>query len=210
MSREEHALAHVLAHTGTACRAAPGCLGLLLLALGAIAPTPAAVPAGAAPPAPPPPSWALRRELDRTQKQLAAAIQPLQAGAAVQILRDPHRVVLRIPARLLFDPDSAILREDPAARRLLMAVRQLLHKRTALSGRIEVFTDGIGGIDANLRSSQLRADALLAWFLEQGVPPARLSAGAQGASHPLASDEAPEGRMQNRRVELVFERKPAA
>jgi outer membrane protein OmpA-like peptidoglycan-associated protein len=205
MSRREHALAP----SNSARRAAPRHLKLVLLALGNIGPAHAALPTDAGPVTPHAPSWALRRELDRAQAQLRSSLPPLEVGSAVELLRDPHRVVLRIPARLLFDADSAILRENAAPRALLMAVRQLLRKRTGLAVRIEVYTDGIGGIDANLRFSQRRADALLAWFREEGVAPARLSAAAEGASHPLASDDAPEGRLQNRRIELVFEREPA-
>jgi outer membrane protein OmpA-like peptidoglycan-associated protein len=181
-------------------------LAALLLALAAIAPAPAAVPAGAASAAPPMPSRAVRRELDRAQAQLRESILPRGAGAEVEILRDPERVVLRIPGRLLFDAESTIPRADAPARALLMAVRQLLHARTRLAGRIEIYTDGIGGLDANLQLSQRRADALLAWFTEEGIAAARLTTAARGASRPIASDDAPEGRMQNRRVELVFER----
>jgi outer membrane protein OmpA-like peptidoglycan-associated protein len=184
-------------------------LTALLLALAAMAPVPAAVPAGAGIGAPSAPSRAVRAELDRAQAQLRESIQPRGAGPAIEILRDPQRVVLRIPARLLFDAESTIPREDAPARVLLMAVRQLLRARTRLAGRIEVYTDGIGGVDANLQLSQRRADALLAWFTEEGIAATRLTTAARGASQPIASDEAPEGRTQNRRIELVFERRQA-
>lgn len=173
-------------------------LGLLLSAFGAMAQAP-----------PPAPSRAVRRELDRAQLQLRESILARGAGPAVEILRDPDRVVLRIPAGLLFDAESTIPRQDAAARALLVAVKQLLRRRAALMGRVEVYTDGIGGVDANLRFSQRRAEALAAWFTEEGIPGPRLQAAARGASRPIASDEAPEGRMQNRRVELVFLYPPA-
>ncbi len=209
MSRRTDALAHILAHGNAPWRRRSGRLAVLVLALGSLAPAHAAVPLGAWLAASPPASRAVRRELDRAQAQLAASILPLADGPAVEILRDPQHLVLRIPARRLFELDGAIVREDAAARAVLMAVRQVLRQRTRLACRIEVYTDGVGGIDANLRFTQRRADALLAWFTEEGVPSARLSGAAQGASQPVASDEAPEGRMQNRRVELVFEREPA-
>jgi outer membrane protein OmpA-like peptidoglycan-associated protein len=156
------------------------------------------------------PSRTLRRELDRALLELQQSIRPLESGAAVQVLRDPDRVVLRVPAQLLFDPESTIPREDAPARALLLAARQLLRRRTRLAGQIEVFTDGIGGADANLRLSQRRAEALLAWLTEEGVSATRLRALARGATAPIASDDTPEGRRQNRRVEFVFEPVPAA
>lgn len=182
---------------------------LLVLPLGGFAPAQAAAEPVAGPPTLPAPARALRRELDRAEAQLRERILPLAPGPGIEILRDPQRVVLRVPARLLFDAESTIPREDAAARPLLMAVRQLLRGRTRLVGRIEVYTDGIGAVDANLHLSQQRADALMAWFTEEGVPGARLQAVGRGASEPLAGDDAPEGRMRNRRVELIFEHQPA-
>jgi outer membrane protein OmpA-like peptidoglycan-associated protein len=185
----------------------------LLLAAGAVlltaaADAPAATTAAAV--LPPPLSRALRRELDRAEAQLRASIAPLEAGQPVQILREPGRVVLRIPARSLFDAESTIPRGDAAARALLLAARQVLRARGRLAGLIEVHTDGIGGREANLQFSEQRADALRAWFTEEGVPARRLRTAARGVGEPLASDEAPEGRMQNRRIELVFEPVPAS
>jgi outer membrane protein OmpA-like peptidoglycan-associated protein len=156
------------------------------------------------------PSAAVRRELDRAQAQLRESIAALEAGAAIEILRDPDRLVLRIPARLLFDAESTIPRGDAPARALLRVVRQLLRKHVRLAARIDVYTDGIGGAKANLQFAQRRADALWVWFTEEGMPAARLRGAAQGAKAPIASDDASEGRMQNRRIELVFEREPAA
>jgi len=154
------------------------------------------------------PSRAQRRELDRAEAQLHKSLMPLEAGPAVQILRDPERVVLRIPARLLFDAESTIPRADAPARALLMAARQLLRKRARLAVQVDVYTDGIGGAEANLRFAQRRADALLTWLIEEGVPAARVRATARGASEPLASDDVPEGRVRNRRVEFGFEPAP--
>jgi len=197
MSRARDAFAHTLALSRQAYP-----LGVLLLAIGAIAQVQAADP--------PVPSRAVRRELDRAQAQLRDSLSPRDVAAGVAILRQPERVLLRIPARLLFDPESTIPREDAPARGLLLSVRALLRKRSALVARIEVYTDGIGGLDANLRDAQRRADALLAWLAEEGVPARHLQAMGRGARSPLARDDAPEGRIQNRRVELVFEREPAA
>jgi outer membrane protein OmpA-like peptidoglycan-associated protein len=154
------------------------------------------------------PSRAQRRELDRAEAQLHKSLMPLEAGPAVQILRDPERVVLRIPTRLLFDAESTIPRADAPARSLLMAVRQLLRQRVRLALQVEVYTDGIGGSEANLRFAQRRADALLTWLTEEGLSASRLRASARGASEPLASDDVPEGRARNRRIEFALEPAP--
>ena len=60
---------------------------------------------------------AVRRELDRDQALLLVRLARLPEDSGVLVLREPERVILRIPARLLFEFDSADLKHDPAARR---------------------------------------------------------------------------------------------
>jgi outer membrane protein OmpA-like peptidoglycan-associated protein len=183
----------------------------LALGLGGIpgAACAAAAAAGlAAPAVPGGPPAALRRELDRAEAQLHRSLQAPQAGPAPQILREPGRVVLRIPASLLFDAESTIPRADAPARALLILVRRLLLKRERLGVQIEVYTDGIGGAEPNRQLAQRRAEALLTWLSGEGVPATRLHASGRGPSAPLASDENAEGRARNRRVEFGFEPAP--
>jgi outer membrane protein OmpA-like peptidoglycan-associated protein len=154
------------------------------------------------------PSRAARREIDRTDAQLRRSLMSLDAAPATQVLREPSRVVLRIPASLLFDAESTIPRADAPARALLHVARQLLRRRSGLVAQIAVYTDGIGGAEPNQRFAQQRADALLTWLRGEGVSATRLRASGRGASAPLAGDDTPEGRMRNRRVEFGFEPAP--
>jgi outer membrane protein OmpA-like peptidoglycan-associated protein len=70
--------------------------------------------------------------------------------------------------------------------------------------RIEIagYTDNTGPIGTNIRLSQARAAAVRAYLARKGVSPARMIARGYGARSPVASNAAPEGRAQNRRVEL--------
>lgn len=175
----------------------------VLAALGAL-PSARAAPADGA--GLPPPPRVVRRELDHAQAQLGSLVAKLPNAADLDIAREPLRVILRIPAWLLFDPDSATLRTAPEARSTVEAARTLLARRRHLTAAIEVHTDGIGGTESNLHFSQERADALLALLQAEGIAAARLRATGLGPAAPLASDMSPAGRVQNRRVEVVFER----
>jgi outer membrane protein OmpA-like peptidoglycan-associated protein len=68
-------------------------------------------------------------------------------------------------------------------------------------------TDAAGVPDANLRLSEERAFAVKQW-LEQKAPvnfPAgRVRVFAHGQQNPVAPNTTPEGRAQNRRVEIVL------
>src|ERR1700689_339241 len=96
-------------------------------------------PAPDATPRPPP---AVRRELDRAQELLLVQLASLPQDSGVLVLRDPERVVLRIPARVMFDFDSAVLKQAPAAAAAaaLAASRQLLRKHPRLQAQIVVYT----------------------------------------------------------------------
>jgi chemotaxis protein MotB len=61
------------------------------------------------------------------------------------------------------------------------------------------------GITDNIDLSSRRADNVVAYFRSQGVNPGILSAKGFGDTHPVASNDTPQGRAQNRRIEIVLE-----
>ena len=58
------------------------------------------------------------------------------------------------------------------------------------------------GITSNQDLSQKRADNVMAFLISQGVKPDLISAKGFGDADPVASNDTPQGRSQNRRVEL--------
>jgi len=70
--------------------------------------------------------------------------------------------------------------------------------------RIEIagYTDSTGRRPMNLRLSMARAAAVRAYLARRGVSPMRMQARGYGASGYIAPNATPEGRAQNRRVEL--------
>lgn len=70
--------------------------------------------------------------------------------------------------------------------------------------RIEIagYTDSVGGKIMNLRLSMGRAAAVQYYLARKGVMPSRIRARGFGAFGYIAPNSTPEGRAQNRRVEL--------
>lgn len=69
---------------------------------------------------------------------------------------------------------------------------------------IEGHTDNTGSAEINQSLSEKRAEAVKAYLVSTfGIDASRLEAKGFGASKPVASNDTPEGRQQNRRVELV-------
>jgi chemotaxis protein MotB len=61
------------------------------------------------------------------------------------------------------------------------------------------------GIANNIDLSSRRADNVVAYFRAQGVNPNIISAKGFGDTHPVASNDTPDGRAKNRRIEIVLE-----
>jgi outer membrane protein OmpA-like peptidoglycan-associated protein len=146
--------------------------------------------------------WTVRHELSRAEALLRRDQARLHAAGDVQILRESERVILRVPARLLFSPDSDSLRPGLRAAQLLSVPTALLRHRRRLMTRIEVYTDNIGGLQLNQQLSSRRAAVLQGALLSAGISMHRVQAYGLGA----ADNDTAQGRMQNRRVEFVFAR----
>jgi outer membrane protein OmpA-like peptidoglycan-associated protein len=156
--------------------------------------------------APPP---AVRRELDRDQALLLVQLARLPDDSGVLVLRDPERVILRIPTRLLFEFDGAALKRDPAAAAALAASVQLLKKRRRLQAQVVAYTDSIGAASANQSLSDERAQAICDALGAAGIAANRLQQHGAGAADAVASNQTPQGRVENRRIEIEFRSEPA-
>ena len=64
-------------------------------------------------------------------------------------------------------------------------------------------SDSMGSRAVNLQLARRRAEAVKAYLVEKGIEAERLRVRTYGESKPVASNATQEGRLQNRRVELV-------
>jgi chemotaxis protein MotB len=60
------------------------------------------------------------------------------------------------------------------------------------------------GVVTNVDLSSRRADAVVNYLQSQGVDPTVMSAKGRGDTHPVASNDTPDGRAANRRIEIVL------
>ncbi len=89
----------------------------------------------------------------------------------------------------------------------LNELAEVLKKKTTWKLEIAGHTDNVGDDNGNLVLSKKRAEALKAYLISQGVEEARLITKYFGETKPIATNDTPEGRQKNRRVEMkiVFE-----
>ncbi|NGP77736.1 OmpA family protein [Balneolaceae bacterium YR4-1] len=91
---------------------------------------------------------------------------------------------------------------DPSSYDELTRLAQIMQEDTELRLIIRGHTDNTGNSNANLELSIDRANAVKDFLVKQGVDADRIAAFGYGETRPIASNDTPEGREQNRRVEL--------
>ena len=97
----------------------------------------------------------------------------------------------------------------PSSSSVLSEVAASLLANPEVKIEIGGHTDATGSRHMNLNLSLARALAVRTFLISKGVSPERLVAQGYGPDRPIASNRTPEGRAQNRRVELtLLETKP--
>ncbi len=108
----------------------------------------------------------------------------------------------RLSARdaLRFEPGRAVL--DRSTARALDRLAEILASCPESRFEIGGHTDSQGSAEMNARLSASRAEAVRNALLERGIPLRRLETRGYGETRPVASNDSPAGRAQNRRIEF--------
>jgi outer membrane protein OmpA-like peptidoglycan-associated protein len=149
-------------------------------------------------------SAAAQAEQDRTraeQEKIALRERLREQLNVILETRETARGLIVNVSDVLFDTDSATLK--PGAREKLARVAGILASHPDLRIEIEGHTDSVGSDDYNQRLSERRAESVRAYLVQQRIPPTAVDAEGFGESRPVATNDTPAGRQQNRRVELV-------
>ena len=129
-----------------------------------------------------------------------AVLREQLRGTGVRVQRVGDTIKLIMPGNITFDVDSARVQSDfePVLDSVLAVVKE--YNKTILD--IKGYTDSTGSFEYNQQLSERRADSVARYFLNNGVVAGRIRTTGYGPRHPIASNETPEGRSQNRRVEI--------
>lgn len=118
-------------------------------------------------------------------------------------------VLLTLPETILFDFGESALRSD--AKTSIALVSEILDYYEGDQVLVVGHTDSVGDDASNIALSDARANAVLAGLVAEGVSLDLLSIDGRGESEPVAPNQQadgsddPEGRQQNRRVEIFIE-----
>lgn len=135
--------------------------------------------------------------LDRQERDLRQTV-----GNDVQITNTGDRLIVTLPQDILFATDSASLRPDLVSD--IRAVAGNLNSYPNSTVQVLGHTDSTGDATYNQNLSFRRAESVALVLVNQGVSAGRVVSVGRGESQPIASNLSPEGRQQNRRVEIVI------
>jgi len=139
-----------------------------------------------------------RSQAQQAQQQLADAQQQL---ADLQAKKTDRGLVVTL-GDVLFDTGQATLKPGADLRFNRLADYLKSHPDTKII--IEGHTDSRGSDSYNETLSERRAQAVANALESRGVSGDQYRAIGRGKGYPVASNDTPEGRQQNRRVEIIF------
>ena len=92
----------------------------------------------------------------------------------------------------------------PGAQRTIDQLTAVLNKHPDQKVSVEGHTDSVGSDNYNLALSQRRAESVRMAIMARGIDSDRITARGLGELYPVAGNDTPAGRQQNRRVEILI------
>ncbi|MDH5632775.1 MAG: flagellar motor protein MotD [Gammaproteobacteria bacterium] len=143
--------------------------------------------------------------LDKMQNRLTQSLAPLLADDMVKVKKEEFWLEVELNAEMLFGSGSAKLREQ--GQKPLLNIARIVQSYSNVI-RVEGYTDNIAvnsvAYPTNWELSAARSASVIHLFEREGVNPSRLSVVGYGEYRPVASNDTPEGRRQNRKVKLII------
>jgi chemotaxis protein MotB len=148
--------------------------------------------------------------LDAQYQQLNQTMSAEVAANQMQITRLRDAIKVTVNNELLFP--SGDWQMPVEAQQTLSKIVPILAPKQQAKLKVNGYTDNVPigpglqrqGVTSNLELSQKRADTVMQFLIAQGVNPTLVSAQGFGEKDPVASNDTPQGRAQNRRVELTL------
>ncbi|MEX0281639.1 MAG: OmpA family protein [Arenibacterium sp.] len=137
-------------------------------------------------------------QLDKQEADLRASL----GNDRVTITNTGDRLIVTLPQDILFATDSFSV--NSALMGDLAAVSRSLQAYPNSTVQVIGHTDNTGDAAYNQGLSERRASAVANVLISSGTPSTRIVPIGRGEDAPLASNLSPEGRAQNRRVEIII------
>jgi len=139
---------------------------------------------------------AIGNYMDRQQNELAEKLR----STGVSVTRAGDSIILNMPGNVTFATNESAINAN--FYNVLNSVAIVLNKYDQTIIDVYGYTDNTGSLEYNKQLSVKRATSVAQYLVSQGVISQRLIVEGFGPANPIASNDTPEGRAQNRRVEI--------
>ncbi|MCB0307773.1 MAG: OmpA family protein [Bdellovibrionales bacterium] len=149
------------------------------------------------------------QEKTKTYENLVGSLQEEINSGKIKISEMKDRLTVNLIDKILFDSGSVNIQEEGKA--ALAKIASVLKDITDKRIQVEGHTDNVKlgptlrkKFPSNWELSTARATVIVKYLAELGVPESKLSATGYSMFSPVASNDTPEGKQQNRRIEIVL------
>jgi chemotaxis protein MotB len=146
------------------------------------------------------------KSVSNTYQNLMDELEKEVQAGKIEVQRLEGRLQVRALDKILFDSGSADIKAE--GKNVLKRVAEQITKIEGQTVRIEGHTDDrpikTAKFPSNWELSSARATRVVRAFIDYGIEPSKISAVGRAEFAPIDSNDTPEGRSRNRRIEIIL------
>jgi chemotaxis protein MotB len=141
-----------------------------------------------------------------TFRQMIERFRAMIASGRLRVRIVRGRMVVELPDNILFESGEAELKEagEAALAEIVEVLKTIPGREFQVAGHTDNIPISSRRFPSNWELSTSRAVAVTKFMIERGLEGGRLSAAGHAETAPVASNDTPEGRAQNRRIEIIL------
>ncbi|WP_448587644.1 OmpA/MotB family protein [Thermocrinis sp.] len=145
------------------------------------------------------------RKLQRQIRELEEILKRIGLEGELKVSYEVIGIRLILQERILFPPGSADLKPEiyPVLDKIYEIINEIPNP-VEIEGHTDSIPISTEKFPSNWELSSARASSIVRYFIAKGIAPEKLKASGYADTKPIASNATPEGRAQNRRVEIVI------
>jgi chemotaxis protein MotB len=141
-----------------------------------------------------------------TFRQMIERFRAMIASGRLRVRIVRGRMVVELPDNILFESGEAELKEagEAALAEIVEVLKTIPGREFQVAGHTDNIPISSRRFPSNWELSTSRAVAVAKFMIERGLEGGRISAAGHAETAPVASNDTPEGRAQNRRIEIIL------
>jgi chemotaxis protein MotB len=141
-----------------------------------------------------------------TFRQMIERFRAMIASGRLRVRIVRGRMVVELPDNILFESGEAELKDagETALGEIVEVLKTIPGREFQVAGHTDNVPIRSRRFPSNWELSTSRAVAVAKFMIERGLEGSRVSAAGHAETAPVASNDTPEGRQQNRRIEIIL------